>query len=193
MSNNVLFSKKIMVGTCQLPWEQKRSKILLRVSVENKRVSHEHAFYPDKPALKVGDKIITISFCGDIDNFAWGQCVAELREVINNPLMDFVLSPDLAKKGINKEDLLFLVEGWEKYHLNDMRRGVYEQEEAVRSLESKGIDCSDYRVVCEKLKELGLHEVRGYKFGHMWYCEPVFEDFNDPRIQRLKSIMNAAA
>lgn len=98
MSNNALFSKKIMVGTCQLPWEQKRSKILLRVSVENKYVSQEHAFYPDKPALKVGDKIITISFCGDIDNFAWGQCVAELREVINNPLMDFVLSPDHAKK-----------------------------------------------------------------------------------------------
>ena len=193
MSNNVLFSKEIEVGTCQLPWEQKRSKILLKLSIENKYVSQEHAFYPDKPAYKVGDKIIIASFCGEIVDFAIGQCVAEMREVINNPLMDFVLSPDLAKKGINKEDLLFLVECWEKYHLNDMRRGVYEQEEAVKSLESKGIDCSDYRVACEKLKELGLHEVRGYKYGHMWYCEPVFEDFNDPRIQRLKSIMNAAA
>lgn len=56
-----------------------------------------------------------------------------------------------------------LVEFWKQYHLNSMCAGTRNQMEAL-----KGCLTHDYKDQCEYLKNLGLYEDRGYKYGTGW-------------------------
>jgi hypothetical protein len=55
---------------------------------------------------------------------------------------------------------------WKRWHLNDMRAGTPEQMEALREAKINGYD-----EACQFLKEKGLYEVDGYRYGSKWLHE----------------------
>lgn len=61
-----------------------------------------------------------------------------------------------------------LIEIWKNYHLNDMIPGTEPQMEALKECES-----SDFKDRCNFLKDKGLYNDRGYKFGHGWLVRPL--------------------
>lgn len=52
---------------------------------------------------------------------------------------------------------------WNRNHLNDMHTGTEAQEAALEKLEHRS-----FADDCEYLKQLGLYEDNGYKFGSSW-------------------------
>ena len=103
-------------------------------------------------------KYITFSAQGEIwnkgktDIHCGGQCLDNIQEDF------FPKSPEILK----------LVNIWERWHLNDMNAGTMKQEKTLEKCDS-----NDYSNRCEFLKEKGLYEDRGYKFGHSWLCDPI--------------------
>jgi hypothetical protein len=73
--------------------------------------------------------------------------------------------------GWNRAKVKKLQEVWERWHLNDMNAGVKEQEDFLR--EWKKTNKYEYTAACDALKEAGLYEVNGYKYGHGWIKEDV--------------------
>lgn len=63
-------------------------------------------------------------------------------------------------------------EVWNRWHLNDIRAGTPKQEEYIR----KNITKYEYGAVCRSLKDAGILEDNGYKYGSSWLKEEVPED-----------------
>lgn len=111
------------------------------------------------------------SACGNVwntrgtDVVMAGQCLDEIAqfrgEMKNVELFDFIHSI------------------WKEYHLNDMRPGTPEQEQAVKEWKAQG-NHYDYTEVCEMLKARGLYEVehegKPYKYGHGWIVQEIPAD-----------------
>jgi hypothetical protein len=71
-----------------------------------------------------------------------------------------------------------IVDLWHKYHLNDMHAGTERQEAALDGF------CGDYTEQCNRLRELGLYEDNGYKYGTSWLYRAIPEE-DEKRILAL--------
>jgi len=116
-----------------------------------------------------------LSICGSVwntkhtDIVCGGQCLDDLLPFL---------------KG-NKE-FKFWHKMWKKYHLNDMKAGTPEQEEAIREWKEAG-HRYDYTEACKYLESIGLYEVEYhgceyngvYKYGTAWLYQPIdWDDLN---------------
>ena len=114
----------------------------------------------------------TFSVCGIIWNASHtgivcgGQCLDEIARY-KNQLND-----------VGTFNLLYSM--WKKYHLNDMKAGTPEQEEAIELWKSAGNNY-DYKEACKYLESIGLYEVEYhapefngmYKYGHAWLYKDI--------------------
>lgn len=95
-----------------------------------------------------------LSICGKVwnmkhtDCIMCGQCLDELYSYLKfNPLF---------------MEIYWL---WRKYHLNYVNAGTIEQERCLNMYRKRG---DSYPEDCETLKQHGLYEIEGYKYGHAW-------------------------
>jgi hypothetical protein len=79
---------------------------------------------------------------------------------------------ELKKYYRGDKDVQKVVSIWEKYHLNDMKAGTKAQTEAIEKWKSQG-NRYDYNSAVEHLKEIGLYDDNGYKYGHGWLYQPI--------------------
>ena len=104
-----------------------------------------------------------LSICGDIwnskgtDIVCGGQCLDTISRYIKT---------DFFKK---------ILRLWKMYHLNDMHAGTVEQEAYLDGLKADGWKY-DYNDACAKLRDAGLYEVDGYKYGHAWLYREIPEE-----------------
>ncbi len=75
---------------------------------------------------------------------------------------------------ITEQDLKTITDIWQKWHLNDTKAGTVKQQAFID--EWKKNNSYDYTAVCEALKEAGLYEDNGYKYGHSWLVNPLPEE-----------------
>jgi hypothetical protein len=80
-------------------------------------------------------------------------------------------------EGWTPEMMQKLLEVWDCWHLNDMKAGTQKQDAFIR--EWKKTNRYDYTAACEALKEAGLYEDNGYKYGHSLLKEDVPQDVID--------------
>ncbi len=105
-----------------------------------------------------------------------GQCLDSLKK-------DIMKGGFVFENGIDKKDVLRIIEIWEQYHLNDMKAGTRKQMEFI---ESKKIDGSDwYERSCGVLKRKKILVDNGYTFGSGWLCEQIPSNVVD-EIQMLE-------
>lgn len=99
--------------------------------------------------------------------------------VMGGQCFDTVLKycPELRDSAVFME----IVGLWRKHHLNDMHAGTEAQE---AELEKWRGHAADYKADCQHLKEVGLYEDNGYRYGTSWLYRPIpWEDLN--RINQL--------
>jgi hypothetical protein len=114
-----------------------------------------------------------LSICGVEGPLPSGNCLGGCGQIV------WHLKEEDPKKWIFNEGwerslmYKFLVI-WDRWHLNDMRAGTPKQEEFIREWEKT--NRYDYKQVCEALKEAGLYEDNGYKYGHGWLTEELPQD-----------------
>lgn len=106
--------------------------------------------------LKNTDGKYKLSMCGEIKRCSWGQCREEIKKYMVAPRKNFNQIMDI----------------WETYHLNDMHTGTPKQEEEIKKAH---IPFNQYDKICERLKEKGIYEDNGYKYGTGWLYEPIPE------------------
>ena len=74
--------------------------------------------------------------------------------------------------GLNNDAVYMkLYKLWKVYHLNDLHAGTMKQEGYLRAYEQwygVKLDANNYDKACEVLKEAGLFEDEGVKYGHSW-------------------------
>lgn len=104
---------------------------------------------------------LSLSICGEIKGLAYGQCLEEMKELA-------------VEKRSNFDEI---IEVWEKYHLNDMRAGTPKQREAVEEYLKE--NTYDYNAICDFLKERGIYEDNGYRYGSSWLFEKIPEPVLD--------------
>ncbi len=75
---------------------------------------------------------------------------------------------------ITEQDLKTITDIWQKWHLNDTKAGTVKQQAFID--EWKTNNSYDYTAACEALKEAGLYEDNGYKYGHSWLVDPLPEE-----------------
>lgn len=129
--------------------------------------------------LRDRDGYLELSICASIwngnhtDIICGGQCLDEIKEFRDN-----LKNPELFDE---------LYDLWRKYHLNGMKAGTPEQQEAVKKfLETQQYD---YEAICEYLKELGIYEIpftgkthgkdyngELYRYGSGWVVEELPEE-----------------
>lgn len=62
---------------------------------------------------------------------------------------------------------------WKRWHLNDLTSGTPKQERFIRRWRQSRPQRYDYAEACEALKEAGLYDDDGYKYGTKWLREEV--------------------
>lgn len=122
--------------------------------------------------LKENEGRPVLSVCGEVWNARHTDCVA------GGQCLD-----DLTPFFKNNRKFCEIHRLWKSYHLNDMHAGDRAQEEYLRDNLKGGYD---YGKACELLKQAGLYEHDGYKYGHGWIYEPIPED----DLLKIKSIMS---
>ncbi len=75
---------------------------------------------------------------------------------------------------VSEYDLNTITEVWQKWHLNDMKAGTKKQQAFID--EWKKSNKYEYTAICEALKQAGLYEDNGYKYGHSWLVDPLPEN-----------------
>lgn len=73
--------------------------------------------------------------------------------------------------GWNAELVTRFREVWERWHLNDMRAGSPAQEAFIRTW--RAANQYEYAAACAALKEAGLYDDNGYKYGMAWKTEEI--------------------
>lgn len=86
------------------------------------------------------------------------------------------LTKDNPAPGFTSGDCLRLKQAWQRWHLNHMRAGTYEQERMVREWREFAPGSYDYQAACKMLEEKGLLIDNGYKYGSAWLKEEVPSD-----------------
>lgn len=87
----------------------------------------------------------------------------QIQDIIREEL------PNYKEFFMRKEDIIEVLDIWDRWHLNDMRAGTPKQEKALRQKP----EIVEYTERCEYLKKLGIYEDNGYKYGHGWLYEPL--------------------
>ena len=104
---------------------------------------------------------VALSICGEIKGLAYGQCWEEMKELA-------------VEKRQNFDEI---IEVWEKYHLNDLKAGTPAQNNIAKEY------CKehryDYNAICDLLKEQGIYEDNGYRYGSSWLFEKIPESVLD--------------
>lgn len=83
----------------------------------------------------------------------------------------------------NNKTFMEIYNFWKKYHLNDLHAGTPKQEEALKAA-GLGNFANRFEECCAFLKERGLYEDGGAKFGATWHYWPIPE--ND--LTRIKAL-----
>lgn len=108
--------------------------------------------------------------CKHTDIVCGGQCLDEIakhrRQLSNVGTFNFIYMM------------------WQKYHLNDMHAGTFEQERAITEREALLGRRLEYKEKCDYLESIGLYEVEYhgleyngmYKYGHAWLYQPIDEE-----------------
>jgi len=73
--------------------------------------------------------------------------------------------------GWNAELVARFRDVWDRWHLNDMRAGSPAQEEFIRTW--MATNQYEYTAACAALKEAGLYDDNGYKYGMAWKTEEI--------------------
>lgn len=79
-------------------------------------------------------------------------------------IYDMLINPSEDMKIHKKDRVAEIVKIWREWHLNDMHAGTDKQEALIKSK----LKNYEYDTACQILKENGLYEDRGYKYGHAW-------------------------
>lgn len=82
------------------------------------------------------------------------------------------LTEETPAEGYTKKDCFRLKQAWKRWHLNDMRAGTPNQEDAVRMWRCTTDDQS-YEAACKMLESINLLVDNGYKYGSAWLKEEV--------------------
>jgi hypothetical protein len=106
---------------------------------------------------------VTVSICGACPT-SLGQCADSIRSDLEAGKINLVLP---------KEDVERLLDIWDRWHLNDMKAGTRAQEEFI---DQHGLRGKEYTDKVAALKDAGLLEDGGYKYGTAWLYEPVPTD-----------------
>lgn len=86
--------------------------------------------------------------------------------------LEYLLKADNVRWDVPKDKVARLVEIWKTYHLNDLHAGTKKQEEFIKKM----LPNYEYSNACVILKEAGIYEDRGYKYGHGWLYAPIPDD-----------------
>lgn len=78
-----------------------------------------------------------------------GQCLDECRDIIPAQLAEI----------------------WERWHLNDMKAGTYNQEKALDAVKCTFSRLDWYTEACNYLTSINLYEDNGYRYGSAWLTE----------------------
>lgn len=121
------------------------------------------------------ENVPELSICGGIwnsrhtDYETFGQCLDTIKEYLPK----------------NKQ-VARIVEIWKEYHLNDLKAGTRKQTAFLNALEKQGWEY-EYNSACESLKQAGLYEDNGYKYGHGWLYQPIPDEI----INEVKELINS--
>jgi len=80
-------------------------------------------------------------------------------------------------------DLDHLVELWKEWHLNAFIAGTPEQESAIKEWKKKH-GRYNYDDLVKHLKEKGIYEINGYKYGHKWLFRPLPKNIEE-KIEKI--------
>ena len=158
--NHVLvsFKKEISLGKIDYNGRgRKNHEVSLKIELRNKEEAR------DWDTLQEVQNVPELSISGNVwntrktDIVSGGQNDDTIREYFGS-------NPKVRR----------LIEIWNDYHLNDMKTGTIRQTEAVEKAGIKGREY-DYNKAVEHLKEIGLYEDDGYKYGHGWLYQPIPE------------------
>lgn len=106
-----------------------------------------------------------------------GNCRGACGQIDMHPWKFKAYAPGWSLSKVRK-----LRELWGEWHLNDMRAGTPAQRKALRDAEASGwvpSPADHYMDCCNKLRELGMFEDQGHKYGHAWIREEVPADVLD--------------
>lgn len=107
-----------------------------------------------------------LSIVGEITNERrYGQCYQAIRELVEQH----------GSGSRNKDQILKLLDIWERWHLNDMRAGTPRQTEIIRPWLKRNPN-KDYTEQCDYLFSHGMLIDDGYKYGTAWLYEPLPDD-----------------
>ena len=131
-----------------------------------------------------GEKLSISGVEGPLYN---GNCKGACGQIV-----DSVKSITELAEGWTPDLVMEFVSIWKRWHLNDMKAGNHEQERALREMQValfKKYDTDSlsqiareegkkdyYELACEYLKEKGLYESHGYRYGTAWCREDVPEE-----------------
>lgn len=90
----------------------------------------------------------------------WGQCQDSIKELFEEGIFKN-----------DKEKVYRIIELWNEWHLNDLNAGTKKQTEYL-----KKIGVEEYKEAVEKLKEVGLYEDNGYRYGSAWLFNPASDE-----------------
>lgn len=106
-----------------------------------------------------------LSIVGEINTQTYGQCYDSIRELVENH----------GSGHRDKNEILKLLDIWDRWHLNAMRAGTPRQAAIIRPWLKRNPN-KDYTEQCDYLYRHGLLIENGYKYGTAWLYEPLPDD-----------------
>ena len=106
-----------------------------------------------------------LSICGVVGPMNNGNCTGNCGQIRPIEVAEYA-------SGWNADMVTELNRVWERWHLNDLRAGTPSQELHLRIAKDNGWKYS-YEEACAMLKNAGLYEINGYKYGHSWLTEEI--------------------
>ena len=113
-----------------------------------------------------------LSICGygrwNSISFSYG---GQIQDTIRENLDNF------RKLYIPKDKILLILDIWDNWHLNDLQAGTRLQTEVLNVIQAERKEkIIEYTWCCDILKQYGLYEDKGYKYGHGWLLKPLPPD-----------------
>lgn len=128
-----------------------------------------------KTDLRLSDNITyDFTVCGNV----WKRKHSNI--IMAGQILDY-----LYEKFSNDDEFVKIYKWWKDWHLNTLNAGTDKQMEYIKKHEKeirKSMDCGDkcyYTACCEKLKEGGLYEDKGYKYGTEWLYRELPQEIID--------------
>ncbi len=164
MENKTFYKKQI---TLQLEKGKGARHIIFNIELRNTRPAQ------DWETLEPIAAPVELSICGAE---RLGGCSCQKKDIIKT-----------YAQRVKTEDqslFAFVLDIWEKYHLNTMKAGTKKQTQFLTMKDEKLLWCSNYEKACDFLKGCNLYEDRGYKYGTGWLVEQIPAEIID-KIMKL--------